>query len=87
MPNSSTSPASRLTGRIVADLARAIWRYRQQTVLSLLLMVAAKLAIIMIPLVLKHIVDELSHPAAQALFPGFPGVGICIVPLSRRCAQ
>jgi ATP-binding cassette subfamily B protein len=77
MPNSTNSPStsplpgSRLTGRILSDLARAVWRYRKQTVLSLLLMVAAKLSIVLIPLVLKHIVDELGHPAARALFPVF----------------
>lgn len=39
--------------------------------LSLLLMSAAKLSIVLIPLVLKHIVDELGRSAAQALFPVF----------------
>ncbi|CAB3786925.1 ATP-binding cassette domain-containing protein [Paraburkholderia fynbosensis] len=67
----SPSARRRLTGRIAADLAQAVWGYRKQTVLSLLLMVAAKLSIVLIPLVLKHIVDELGRPAAQALFPVF----------------
>lgn len=71
MPNSSTSPRSRISGRIAADLAHAVWRYRAQTVFSILLMVAAKLAIVLIPLVLKRIVDELARPLAPALFPVF----------------
>ena len=68
MPNSATLPRSQLTRRIAADLMRAVWRYRNQTVAALLLMVAAKLSTVLIPLVLKHVVDELGHPVAQALF-------------------
>src|SRR5882757_4056407 len=34
-------------------------------------MVAAKLAMILVPFVLKHIADELGRPVAQALFPVF----------------
>ena len=71
MPNSATLPRSQLTRRIAADLMRAVWRYRNQTVAALLLMVAAKLSTVLIPLVLKHVVDELGHPVAQALFPVF----------------
>jgi ATP-binding cassette subfamily B protein len=71
MPSSFASPRSRLTGRIAADLARAVWRYRKHTLLSLLLMVVAKMAVVLIPLVLKRVVDELSRPVAQALFPVF----------------
>ena len=71
MPNSAKLPRSRLTGRIAGDLTRAVWRYRNQTVASVLLMVAAKLSTVLIPLALKHIVDELGHPAAMALFPVF----------------
>ena len=70
-PSSARLPRSQLTSRIVSELARAVWRYRKQTVLSILLMVAAKLAVVLIPLVLKHIVDGLGHPVAQALFPVF----------------
>jgi ATP-binding cassette subfamily B protein len=71
MPNSTSSPRPRLTGRIAADLSRAIWRYRKETVLSLSLMIAAKLSIVLIPLVLKHIVDDLGRPVGQVLFPVF----------------
>ncbi|PRX17808.1 ABC transporter transmembrane protein, partial [Paraburkholderia sp. BL18I3N2] len=71
MSDSPTSSRSELTGRIAADLSRAIWRYRKQTILALVLMIAAKLSVVLIPLVLKHIVDELGHPSARALFPVF----------------
>jgi ATP-binding cassette subfamily B protein len=71
MPNSTRLPASRLTRRIARDLALAVWRYRKQTIVSLLLMIAAKLSIVLMPLALKHIVDELGHPASHALFPVF----------------
>ncbi|MFL9963775.1 ATP-binding cassette domain-containing protein [Paraburkholderia sediminicola] len=71
MPNSNGSPRSRLTGRIAADLTLAVWRYRKQALVSLLLMVTAKFSIVLMPLVLKHIVDELGHPLAHALFPVF----------------
>jgi len=71
MPNSATLPRSDLTRRIVADLARAVWRYRNQTVAAVVLMVTAKLAIVLMPLALKRVVDDLGHPAAQALFPVF----------------
>ncbi|MFP3607225.1 hypothetical protein SB753_35820, partial [Paraburkholderia sp. SIMBA_053] len=47
------------------------WRYRNQTLAALLLMISAKLATVLIPLVLKHVVDELGHPVAQAFFPVF----------------
>ncbi|WP_345815163.1 ATP-binding cassette domain-containing protein [Paraburkholderia sp. PREW-6R] len=70
-PNPAQPPRVRLTSRIAGDLTRAVWRYRKATLLSLLLMVAAKLSTVLIPLALKHIVDELSRPLAQALFPVF----------------
>jgi len=71
MPNPATLPRSQLTRRIAADLTRAVWRYRNQTLAALLLMISAKLATVLIPLVLKHVVDELGHPVAQAFFPVF----------------
>ncbi|MFL9922071.1 ATP-binding cassette domain-containing protein [Paraburkholderia fungorum] len=68
---SAKLPRSRLTARMAGDLARAVWRYRKQTVVSVVLMMAAKLSLVLIPLALKHIVDELGRPVAQALFPVF----------------
>ncbi|MEA3085063.1 MAG: ATP-binding cassette, subfamily bacterial [Paraburkholderia sp.] len=71
MPISAQSTRTGLTSQIAGDLSRAVWRYRKRTVLALSLMVAAKLSIVLIPLVLKHIIDELGRPVAQALFPVF----------------
>jgi ATP-binding cassette subfamily B protein len=71
MATSAKLSRSRLTARIAGDLTRAVWRYRKQTVVSLLLMVAAKLSIVLIPFALKHIVDELGRLVAQTLFPVF----------------
>ena len=71
MPDSTPLTRTRLTGRVATHLARAVWRYRKETLLALLLMLVAKLSIVLIPLVLKHIVDELGRPIAHALFPVF----------------
>ncbi|WP_233411354.1 ATP-binding cassette domain-containing protein [Paraburkholderia kururiensis] len=60
-----------LRRRIFVDLGRAIWQYRNVTLVSVALMVAAKLAAVGVPLVLKRIVDEVSHPSPLALFPVF----------------
>ncbi|MCC8395478.1 ATP-binding cassette domain-containing protein [Paraburkholderia sp. MMS20-SJTR3] len=72
MPTSAPPlPRSLLTRRIFGDLAHAVWRYRGQTVAALLLMIVARLATVLMPLTLKHIVDELGHPLEHALFPVF----------------
>ncbi|MEX3637421.1 ATP-binding cassette domain-containing protein [Paraburkholderia sp. BR14320] len=71
MPNSVPPPRSELTRRIVGDLAHAVWRYRWQTSGALALMITARLATVLMPLTLKHIVDELGHPLAHAAFPVF----------------
>lgn len=79
MPNSAKPSRSQLTRRIAGDLARAVWLYRKQTSVALVLMVAAKLSIVLIPLALKHIVDELSKPVAQALLPIFLVLGYALL--------
>ncbi|MBB5414277.1 ATP-binding cassette subfamily B protein [Paraburkholderia atlantica] len=71
MPNSVPPPRSELTRRIVGDLAHAVWRYRWQTSGALALMITARLATVLMPLTLKHIVDELGHPLAHVAFPVF----------------
>ncbi|MGN6319518.1 ATP-binding cassette domain-containing protein [Trinickia sp.] len=48
-----------------------MWRYRTQTFGATALMVAAKLAGVSVPLVLREIIDELGHRTALALFPVF----------------
>ena len=71
MPNPTTQTDARLTGRIAGELTSAVWRYRKETSLSVALMLAAKLCTVLIPLALKHIVDELNQPLAKILFPVF----------------
>ncbi|MEK6346684.1 MAG: ATP-binding cassette domain-containing protein [Burkholderia sp.] len=71
MLHSTATPRSRLTGRIAGDLARAVWQYRRPTVTAFSLLLAARLATVLIPLVLKAIVDTLGHDTAHALFPVF----------------
>ena len=66
-----TEATSRSGRRIAADLARSVWRYRRRTVVSLALMIAAKLSTVLIPLVLKHVVDALGRPVAAVFFPIF----------------
>lgn len=79
MPNPTRLPRSHLTRRIVSDLSLAIWRYRKQTVVAVVLMVTARLATVLMPLALKHIVDELSRPLAQMLLPVFLVLGYALL--------
>ncbi|WP_370980527.1 ABC transporter ATP-binding protein/permease [Agaribacterium sp. ZY112] len=44
-----------------------LWRYKQRLVLSISLLIAAKVASITLPFVLKHIVDGLDTPLNQAI--------------------
>jgi ATP-binding cassette subfamily B protein len=48
-----------------------MWRYRRQTFGACALMIAAKLAGVSVPLVLREIIDDLGHRTALALFPVF----------------
>jgi ATP-binding cassette, subfamily B, bacterial len=58
--NGATSPAHR--PGVFAELWAAAWRYRRRTLLALALLVAAKLAGVGVPLLLKAIVDRFSTP-------------------------
>jgi ATP-binding cassette subfamily B protein len=62
---------SQLRNRIVSDLAQAIWKYRLQTLAAVTLMIASRLAVVSVPLMLKHVIDEFSRPTANAVFPVF----------------
>jgi ATP-binding cassette subfamily B protein len=62
--------ASRTKGRLVlANLWQAAWRARDPTLAAHVLLVAAKLAAVGVPLLLKAIVDRLGAPAAAAALP------------------
>ncbi|MBA2722221.1 MAG: ATP-binding cassette domain-containing protein, partial [Methylibium sp.] len=62
MSADSINPSS-----VFAGLWQAVWRYRRRTLAALVLLVLAKAAGVMVPLVLKAIVDRFS--AAQSVGP------------------
>nr|WP_284507633.1 ATP-binding cassette domain-containing protein [Caballeronia sp. AZ7_KS35] len=57
--------------RIGADLWRAVWAWRYQTAAAVALMIGARLAVVGVPLMLKRVIDEFSHPASSVVFPVF----------------
>lgn len=74
MPESTPPHASRraaLKRRLIHDLWQAICAYRKQTLGAAALMVAAKLAGVSVPLILRQLVDDVAHPASYALIPVF----------------
>jgi ATP-binding cassette subfamily B protein len=71
-PHASTDQErARVRGHIVADLWRAVWAWRYQTGAALVLMIGARLAVVSVPLLLKRVIDEFSHPASSVIFPVF----------------
>ena len=52
--------------RVFAGLWTAIWRYRERTLVALVLLVLAKVSAVLVPLLLKTIIDSLSHPESLA---------------------
>jgi len=66
MPETVPTPMPETTrsGKVIAGLWSAVWRYRRRTFAALVLMVLAKLAAIVVPLVLKAIVDRFSQPTS-----------------------
>ncbi|HEV8314768.1 MAG TPA: ABC transporter transmembrane domain-containing protein [Burkholderiaceae bacterium] len=52
--------------RVFAGLWEALWRYRQRTLLALGLLVLAKISAVLVPLLLKLIIDSLSRPESLA---------------------
>ncbi|MEA3120110.1 MAG: ATP-binding cassette, subfamily bacterial, partial [Paraburkholderia sp.] len=69
MRESERRAHARVQRRIAADLWQAVWRFRRETLGAVALMIAAKLAGVSVPLALRSIVDDLSHPALFALIP------------------
>jgi ATP-binding cassette subfamily B protein len=60
------APTSSGKQNVTADLARAVWQHKQRTLLTLLLLVLAKVTAVLVPLLLKAIVDRFSNPASMA---------------------
>ncbi|HSN32647.1 MAG TPA: ABC transporter transmembrane domain-containing protein [Ideonella sp.] len=58
---------------MIAGLWAAAWRDRRRTLLALVLLVAAKIAAVCVPLVLKAIVDRFSAPGGLAVDAGAGG--------------
>jgi ATP-binding cassette, subfamily B, bacterial len=57
------------TRRILLTLAAEVWGWQRRVLAALVLLVLAKLAAVVVPLVLKRIVDVLSRPEAVAALP------------------
>ena len=68
----SGAPAPSLRMRIATDLWQTIWQHRQRVLLALGLLVAAKVAAILVPLLLKVIIDDLGVP---------PSTGVAVLPV------
>ncbi|CAG9179193.1 ABC transporter transmembrane domain-containing protein [Cupriavidus respiraculi] len=66
MPGTHAAPPPASKRRIAAELWRAIWRYRLRVGIAIALLLLAKAAAIGVPLVLKHIVDEVAPVATGA---------------------
>ena len=58
-------PASRSDWRVIGSLLPYLWAYRTRVVLALAALVAAKLANVGVPLLLKAIVDSLDAAIAE----------------------
>src|SRR5256885_5835543 len=58
------------TSSVVAGLWSAAWQYRYRTILAVVLLVLAKVAGVVVPLVLKAIVDRFSHPESARATAG-----------------
>ncbi len=71
MTASTEISRSQVRNRIVKDLWQAIWTFRLQTLGAVALMIASRLAVVSVPLMLKHVIDEFSKPTANAVFPVF----------------
>ena len=72
-PNGATPPASRSDWATLAKLLPYLWQYRWRVGIALGFMVAAKMANVSVPLLLKELVDALSFkpgdPAAVLVVP------------------
>ncbi|MEJ2107257.1 MAG: ABC transporter ATP-binding protein/permease [Acidiferrobacteraceae bacterium] len=62
-------PGNRNDWKTIKTLIPYVWEFRGRVALALLLLAGAKLANVAVPLVLKQIVDSLSHPGAVLVLP------------------
>ncbi|MGE5450686.1 MAG: ATP-binding cassette domain-containing protein [Acidobacteriota bacterium] len=52
--------------RVFSSLWSAVWQFRGRTLLAVILLIVAKITGVIVPLVLKAIVDQFSHPEGMA---------------------
>src|SRR5688572_12584039 len=57
------------TRRVLITLALEVWGWKRRVLAALVLLLLAKLAAVVVPLVLKRIIDVLSRPEALAALP------------------
>ncbi len=84
MPATPATPhAAPLRQRVLRALWQAAWQYRGRTLAALALLIAAKLAAVSVPLLLKAVVDRFSRPEsmARSVEPAAapPGVEVALV--------
>ena len=65
--------------RVLQDLWRVVSQFRRRILLAVLFLVIAKVAVVSVPLSLKHIVDELSLPVLPATLPALLLVGYALL--------
>jgi len=64
---------------VYRTLGRALWRFRRPTLLALVLLIAAKLMMVAVPVVLKRIVDGFGAPGGMAALPLFLLIGYSLL--------
>ncbi len=66
---SDSSPAGSADWRTLRLLLPYLWEFKWRVIIALSFLIGAKLAIVAIPIVLKHIVDSLNQPHALLVVP------------------
>ncbi|HJV24635.1 MAG TPA: ABC transporter ATP-binding protein/permease [Aromatoleum sp.] len=77
MPDSAGSTST--AGFVFHLLASALMRYRQRTLVALLLVILAKLAAVGVPFALKAIIDRLATAPASVVMPVFMVLGYAVL--------
>ena len=88
---SAAAPAASVPPRsdwgVLRRLLPYLWRYRWRVAVALLFMVAAKLATVGVPLLLKELVDALTPPSGQSMLGLPPGSeALLVVPVGLLLA-
>jgi ATP-binding cassette subfamily B protein len=70
-PGGTPAPNNRSDWKTIRTLLPYLWEFKGRVVLAILLLLAAKVANVAVPLVLKDIVDALDQPRAMLALPVF----------------